>query len=121
MVIVTILGFSQGNPQLVLYPYDENGRQCGFGTAQNYPYLYFYEASSNFKSINVTNAVRGVCVSTCPTNYTGNLNCTATTNNPNCKVSEINFYVSVPCNTMIKFFSFRKILLSRSILHCLSL
>jgi hypothetical protein len=98
MVIVTILGFSQGNPNLVLYPYDEDGRQCGLNGLKEYPYLYFYEAVSNYKDINITNIVQGVCVSECPSEYsTGILNCTATKDNPNCKVSAENFYVSTEC------------------------
>lgn len=97
MVIVTILGFSQGNPNLVLYPYDEDGRQCGRGELTDYPYLYFYEAVSNFKDININNIIQGVCVSTCPSEYMQYLSCTPTTSNPDCEVSSANFYVSTKC------------------------
>jgi hypothetical protein len=101
MVIVTILGFSQGNPNLVLYPYDEDGRQCGRNDLKEYPYLYFYQAVSNFKDINVTNIIQGVCVSECPSEYVENLKCVPTRDNQNCAVSENNFYVSTECNLKI--------------------
>jgi hypothetical protein len=96
-VVVTILGFSQGNPNAVLYPYDEQSRQCGFQGLADYPYLYFYAAVSNLKTINTTGVVQGVCVSSCPTNFTGKLNCTPTVQNKDCSVNQIDFYVSIPC------------------------
>lgn len=94
MVIVAILGFSEGNPQLVIYPYDTDGKQCGYGALTAFPYLYFDEAVSNSKSINVTGIVTGVCVSSCPSTYTGVLPCAPTTHNPFCDVLITNFYVS---------------------------
>jgi hypothetical protein len=97
MIIVTILGFSQGNPQLVLYPYDEDGRQCGMKELETYPYLYFYKASENFKDINTSIMIQGVCVSECPKEKTNTLKCKATSSNPDCSVSDINFYVSIGC------------------------
>jgi hypothetical protein len=100
-VVVTGLGFNQGDPNLVLYPYDEDTRQCGRGNFTDYPYLYFYKAVSNFQSINTTGIVNGVCVSSCPGNYTGKLNCTATKANPSCSVDYLNFYVSTPCKQNI--------------------
>jgi choline transporter-like protein 2/4/5 len=104
-VVVTALGFAQGNPNLVLYPYDEDGRQCGRDNSTlNYPYLYFYAAVSNLKDYNVTGVAQGVCVSTCPSNFTGTLNCISTKKNPKCAVSIFDFYVSTPCK-FLKYFS----------------
>ncbi len=97
MVIVTAYGFNQGNPDLVLYPYDEDGRQCGRLNNTLYPYLYLYNAVSDVKSVNITNITRGVCVTYCPTNYTGYLSCLPTKNNANCSVTWENFYVSTEC------------------------
>jgi hypothetical protein len=95
--VITGLGFNQGDPNLVLYPYDEDTQQCGRGNLTDYPYLYFYSAVSNLKDYNTTGVVQGVCVGSCPKNYTGKLNCTATKKNPNCNVDFMNFYVSIPC------------------------
>jgi len=117
MIVVTGLGFSKGNPNLVLYPYDDDGRQCGFQNMKDYPYLYFYQAVSNLKTINTTGVVQGVCVSSCPGNYTASLNCSKTKANPNCSVKQIDYYVSTPCKLISYFISFRKILYSRSSLY----
>jgi hypothetical protein len=116
MVIVTIMGFSEGNPQLVLYPYDTDGRQCGYTTLTAYPYLYFDQAVSNFKTVNVTGIATGVCVSSCPSTYTGVLACAPTTNNPNCQVAQTDFYVSIACklNLDLNHVSPGKILCTRS-------
>ncbi len=103
-VLVTALGFAQGNPNLVLYPYDEDGRQCGRDNKTlEYPYLYFYAAVTNLKNYNVTGVAQGVCVSSCPTNYTGFLNCTGTAKNPNCAVTMWDFYVSTSCKYLINY------------------
>lgn len=105
---MTGIGFSQGDPNLVLYPYDEDGKQCGRsnGTLYNYtsyPYIYFYAAVSNVKDYNVTGLIQGVCVSSCPKNFTGSLltpgtiDCMPTTKNPNCQVLKTDFYDSISC------------------------
>ena len=96
-MVVTALGFQNGNPNLVLYPYDEEARQCGRDTYTTHPYLYFYAAVSNLKEFNITGIAQGVCVSECPKTYTGTLKCLPTTKNPSCTVKEADFYVSVPC------------------------
>lgn len=98
MVVITVMGFSQGNPDLVLYPYDEDGNQCGNGDSINFPYLYFYDAIDNFQSYNVTQLAQGICVRTCPTTFTGTLDCYPTQENPACLVRQYNFYVSSVCN-----------------------
>lgn len=98
MVVVTILGFSQGNPDIVIYPYDEDGRQCGkTNVTAAYPYLYFYNSVSNIQTFNASKITQGVCVKTCPSVYTGTLDCYPTANNPNCAISSTNFYKSVSC------------------------
>lgn len=98
MGVVTILGFSQGNPDLVLYPYDEDGNQCGRGTLAQYPYLYLYKAVSNLQSYNITHIAQGVCVSSCPSEYTETLPCYSTVKNPDCSIDKIDFYSSAECN-----------------------
>jgi choline transporter-like protein 2/4/5 len=93
MVVVAGLGFSQGNPDVVLYPYDEDGRQCGKGLA-DYPYLYFYKAVSNTTYTSTAGLTQGVCVKTCPSERTSKLDCKPTTLNTDCSISNENFYHS---------------------------
>jgi hypothetical protein len=105
MVLVAALGFSQGNPDLVLYPYDEDGRQCGRNeTTLGYPYLYLYKTMEQILDAEIGNITTGVCVSECPTTFTGTLNCTPTKNNPNCEVTEKNFYRSTSCKLSLFIF-----------------
>ncbi len=96
MVVVAILGFSNGDPNLLLYPYDDDSNQCGYKNLTDYPYIYFYKTLSNAQSLNITASMSGVCVASCPT-VNEKLNCTPTTHNPDCSVSIVDFYVSTPC------------------------
>ena len=48
-IVIAALGFTKGNPDMVIYPYDEDGKQCGKGTGQ--PFRYFYNTVGNLKSI----------------------------------------------------------------------
>lgn len=103
MVVVAVLGFSQGNPNLVLYPYDEDGRQCGrTSETLKYPYLYLYKTIEQISSASLNNTTDGVCVSSCPITYNGSLDCIPTTKNIDCSVTQKNFYVSTPCINLIK-------------------
>jgi choline transporter-like protein 2/4/5 len=95
-VVVASFGFSKGNPNLVLYPYDEDGNQCGLGSATQYPYIYFYNTLDNLNNYNTTGIAQGVCVTTCPTEFTGRLDCLATLINPTCQVTNSSFYISMP-------------------------
>ena len=103
MVIVAGLGFSEGNPNVVLYPYDEDGNQCGrvnVSNLTNYPYIYFYNVTANVQNYNFTGIAQGVCVSSCPSTFNGTyttLNCYPTKLNPNCAVQQYSFYVSTTC------------------------
>jgi hypothetical protein len=97
MGIVTIMGFSQGDPNLVLYPYDEDGNQCGRSKLVEYPYLYLYAASSNLKEFDLGKVAQGICLTSCPTNYTGILPCYPTSKNPACTIKSDDFYVSTSC------------------------
>ena len=100
-IVIAALGFSKGNPDIVIYPYDEDGVQCGKGTDQPYKYLYFYNTVANLKSVlNSTNIAQGICVSSCPSYYSGKLDCRPTRNNPNCVITAENFYFSVKCNIL---------------------
>jgi len=55
------------------------------------------------KDYNVTGLIQGVCVSSCPTNFTGSLftpgtiDCMPTAKNPRCEVLKTDFYDSIPC------------------------
>lgn len=60
MIAIGVFGFVNGDPNLVLYPYDSSGNQCGRdGTVTaDYPYLYW---------VNPTDEVKyTVCTKSCP-------------------------------------------------------
>lgn len=106
--VVTGLGFSQGDPSRLTYFYDEDGVPCGKnGTdAENYPYLYLYNAVSSAYELNATEVVnKGICVTDCPTTYPTELslsslkvrlNCKKTKLNPDCLVDTKNIFLSTP-------------------------
>ena len=103
-IIIGFLGFKNGEPTLLLYAYDEEGKACGHSEGyKDYPYLYFYSVLTGMSQLEVENIINGVCVSACPNetlkksdyvnkNYT--LDCHATQNNPTCGVSYLNYYES---------------------------
>ena len=98
-VAVTILGFSQGNPGALIYIYDEEGNPCGKSgdKAENYPYLYLYDAIEQLKQKNTAFLNRGICVKQCPINYdTTTLECYPIQNNKECAVKKENIYLSYP-------------------------
>ena len=98
MVVVAGLGFSEGKPEAVFSPFDEDGRNCGVNATANYSFLYLYSVVSNVKSLNTSKILsNGVCVKSCPQNYTGFLDCYPTTLNKLCQVTEENFYSSTDC------------------------
>lgn len=65
-IVVGVLGFKDGNPSLILYPYDEDGNQCGINELKDYKYLYFYESISNIINFNVSGIANSICITSCP-------------------------------------------------------
>ena len=54
-------GYSNGNVEKLLRPFDYDGRACGYDTAvKNYPYLYWPDPTS------LSNIGKTMCVSSCP-------------------------------------------------------
>jgi hypothetical protein len=96
-VVIAAFGFTKGNPNLLIYPYDEDGYQCGYKKGEQFPYLYFYNSVDNVKDFNTTGIAQGVCVKDCPEVYKETLDCMPTLNNPYCKVTNTSFYSSMPC------------------------
>lgn len=99
VIAVTILGFSQGQPQEIMYIYDEESNACGkTGTVtEQFPFLYLYTAISDLKSASTSFVNHGICVKQCPSNYEmTTLDCHPTTNNQDCKVAKQNIYLSTP-------------------------
>jgi hypothetical protein len=76
---LSVYGYLNGNPMLLLTTWDYDGNGCGFNTSTvNYPYLYFVAPDvSNLTAI-TTNPLKAfaytACVSSCPTN-TSTVNC----------------------------------------------
>jgi len=104
-IVIAGVSFSSGQPDLLLYPYDEDGNPCGKPNekAANYSYLYLYNALVKAKSLNYNFTSQGLCVSECPAAYPplGQselvLKCVPTTNNPNCSCKRENVFLSEPC------------------------
>ena len=96
-VFVGYLGFTKGDPQALLYTYDEDGNACGRTKGyEDYPYLYFYSVITGATTLNGGTATNGICVKECPKEKKGNpddktLLCKPTKNNPNCKVTKLNY------------------------------
>ena len=103
-VIVALLGFFMGKPELILYAYDEDGKACGFDEGyEEYNALYFYNVLENLKSLEVTKIVNAFCVKDCPQNkymkdqYKDKnikLDCKPTKNNQDCSIKFENYYQS---------------------------
>lgn len=116
MVVVAVFGFTKGNPNLLIYPYDENGRACGL-QLPGYPYIYFYNAVSQIALGGNASSIltQSFCVASCPSNWSNLvLNCTPpkSNNNNSCAVTFPNLYLSSPCIYLL-INSFRKILYSK--------
>jgi len=63
-------GFGNGDPQLLTYPYDISGNQCGLpaGDAEDYSYLYFPFPIVGYLDYSV-------CVKSCPESYDDTVEC----------------------------------------------
>lgn len=112
-IVIAGISFSNGKPDLLLYPYDEDGNPCGKkgNKTENFKYLYLYNALSKAKNLNYNFTSQGICVSECPSKYPNTtnpsstndsfLNCTPTVNNPNCKVTRDNLFLSEICKYIL--------------------
>ena len=56
-VVVCVMGVKGGDPNLVLYPYDEDGKQCGRDEYKDYKFLYFYNVVGNLQNFNAKEAI----------------------------------------------------------------
>ena len=98
-IVVTALGFKDGNPSALLYIYDEEGNPCGKlgDKAEDYPYLYLYSAVEHIKDGSIEFLNKGICVKNCPVNYDSTqLECYPVENNKDCKIKKENIYLSYP-------------------------
>ena len=104
-IVIGFLGFSMGQPQKILFPYDEDGKACGYDEGyEEYKMLYFYDVIDNLEKFDVSKIVNAFCVKECPKKkYDKNeykdknitLDCKGTKNNQNCSVIFKNYYKSV--------------------------
>ena len=100
-VAVCVLGVGYGDPNLILYPYDDDEKQCGRGDYKDYKYLYFYQTTNNLKTFNTSKIANAFCVKECPnkqyhddnqTAYT--LDCKPTSQSKGCDVLPVDYYNS---------------------------
>lgn len=78
-VVCGLYGFSQGEPELLTYPYDSSGNQCGkdLDAAEDYPYIYWpYPIPGYFDWT--------VCVKDCPDDYDDTVECKTNEKFENC-------------------------------------
>jgi hypothetical protein len=75
---VGVVGFSKGNPALLMYPYDTSGNQCGRPGEVTYAYPYLY-----YPYPGLNNDLR-VCVKACPDSLDSQLQCYPTQHVPEC-------------------------------------
>ena len=100
LVYVAVFSFDKGDPNLVLYPYDEDSHQCGKGDLKDYPYLYFYKAKDNLKKAITRREINAFCLTECPkeelneTQSSITLPCYPTEQNKDCMVTKSNYYTS---------------------------
>ena len=85
---VAVIGYQNGNPDLILYPFDSSGNQCGLPDSayENYKYLYYVTLISGDTSYTV-------CVDHCPKNNT-DVVC-----KPNTWVTDCSFTYRAPDNS----------------------
>lgn len=98
-IVITILGFSKGNPYALTMVYDEDGNACGKigGKAENFPYVYLYKTRETSKILSKNALKSTICVKECPSSYSNTtISCLPTANNTNCIIEDINLYLSSP-------------------------
>lgn len=74
MVILSVVGFQQGDPLKILTPFDSNGNRCGFNNETkgvdltDYPYKYFSLTSGKAQAglSSPADLIQSVCVKSCP-------------------------------------------------------
>ncbi|XP_054160614.1 choline transporter-like protein 5 [Oppia nitens] len=70
-IVIAFIGYSNGNPEKLIYPTDSYGDICGRGQYHDRPYLFFFNLLKCAKNLNHKIFDRcdtpQVCVSQCPT------------------------------------------------------
>jgi flagellar biosynthesis protein FliP len=91
VVGVSIVGFMNGDPELLIYPHDSSGNQCGRPNraTHNYDYLYYPDPEDDDD--------QKVCVKSCPDDYDSELDCYPNAYVPTCPKP-------YPTNSFIKRF-----------------
>jgi hypothetical protein len=64
-VFVGLYSYDKGDPNIILYPYDDDGIQCGIGDYKDYKYIYFYRAKEDAKDLKVGSMLSAFCVKEC--------------------------------------------------------
>ena len=99
-IYVAVYSFQKGDPNLLLYPYDEDGNQCGRKDLKDYPYLYFYKAKDNLNKIITKHDINSFCLKECPNEKfdddlsSTQLQCFPTSQNTDCTISKKNYFTS---------------------------
>ena len=99
-VFVGLYSYDKGDPNIILFPYDDDGNQCGRGLYKDYKYIYFYKAKEDAKKVKLGSALSAFCVSDCfqeklsDTETEKVFDCKPTKLKTDCSVSKENYYTS---------------------------
>ena len=63
---IGFIGFSKGEPELLIYPYDSSGHQCGRPNRDTHDYQYVYYAAANMQSKISDYKKYRICLKHCP-------------------------------------------------------
>uniref|UniRef100_A0A646QCM2 Choline transporter-like protein n=1 Tax=Hemiscolopendra marginata TaxID=943146 RepID=A0A646QCM2_9MYRI len=73
-IILSILAFRYGNPEMLAFPTDSEGNVCGEGKFQDRPYLYFFDLTQCARPDVVFGCpTPQVCIQKCPTTTYANI------------------------------------------------
>ena len=70
MITLGIFGYKNGDPAMILYPYDSAGNQCGRPDTNGSLYHYVYFVNYDYASTSEPETKYKVCLKTCPTDST---------------------------------------------------
>lgn len=77
LVYIGFLGYSSGNPEYLVYPFDSDRLQCKFSPGyEDYPYIFI--------TVDPFKGLRYVCVKSCPSSENSTLDCKLNNSTTSC-------------------------------------
>lgn len=75
LITIGIIGFTKGDPDLLIYPYDSSGHQCGRPDRDTHSYKYIYYAAANIQDDIDDYKKYRICLKHCPKEDDEELEC----------------------------------------------